>query len=90
MRVKPTPLISIALLLIYMAVVAAIWAVNGVDYDTVADSSDTVLKGIVIPIGVGAVFLAVAATWLGWWRPAMVEESKVGPRWASSSPRCCW
>ena len=55
MRVKPTPLISIALLLIYMAVVAAIWAINGVDYDTVADTSDTVLKGIVIPIGVGAV-----------------------------------
>jgi len=85
-RVKPTPYISIALLLIYMAVVAGIWAVNGLDYETVAESSDTVLKGIVIPIGVGAVFLAVAATWLGWWRPAMVEEVKVGPRWALVIP----
>lgn len=80
MRVKPTPYLSIALLLIYMAVVAGIWAVNGVDHETVAESSDSVLKGIVIPVGVGAVFLAVAATWLGWWRPAMVEESKAGPR----------
>jgi membrane protease YdiL (CAAX protease family) len=86
MRIKPTPLISIALLLIYMAVVAAIWAVNGVDYETVAESSDTVVKGIVIPVGVGAAFLAVAATWLGWWRPAMVEETKVGPRWALVVP----
>lgn len=86
MRVKPTPYISVALLVIYVAVVAAIWAVNDVDYDTVADTSDSVMKGIVIPVGVGAVFLAVAATWLGWWRPAMVEETKVGPRWALVVP----
>jgi membrane protease YdiL (CAAX protease family) len=86
MRVKPSAAISIALFVVYGAVVAAIWAFNGVDYDTVAESSDTVLKGIVIPVGVGAVFLAVAATWLGWWRPAMVEERKVGPRWGLVIP----
>lgn len=86
MRVKPTPVISVALLLLYVALVAAIWAVNGVDYETVADSSDTVLKGIVIPVGVGAVFLAVAASWLNWWRPAMVEETRSGPRWGLVVP----
>ena len=50
------------------------------------DSSDTIVKGIVIPVGLGAVFLAVSATWLGWWRPAMVEDSKAGPRWALIIP----
>ena len=86
MRVKPGPAIASVLFVIYGALVSAIWAVNGVDYDTVAESSDSVLKGIVIPIGLGAAFLAVAATWLGWWRPAMVEEYRAGPRWALLVP----
>ncbi len=86
MRVQPRPLISWALLVIYVAVVSAIWVVNGFDYDAVADSSDTILKGIVIPVGVGAVFLAAATTWLGWWRPAMVEKTKAGPRWSLIIP----
>lgn len=86
MRVKPTAVISVALLFIYMAFVAAIWTINGVDYETVAESSDSVLKGIVIPVGAGAIFLAVAASWLGWWRPAMVETSRVGPRWGFVVP----
>ena len=86
MRVRPTAAVSIALFVMYGGLVAAIWAVNGVDYETVADSSDTIVKGIVIPIGVGAAFLAIAATWLGWWRPAMVEKSRVGPRWALVIP----
>ena len=86
MRVRPRPLVSWALFVAYVALVSAIWAVNGLDYDTVAESSDTIVKGIVIPIGVGAVFLALVTTWLGWWRPAMVEDNKAGPRWALLIP----
>lgn len=86
MRINARPVIAIALFVIYGALVSAVWAINGVDYDTVADTSDTVIKGIIIPIGLGAVFLAVAATWLGWWRPAMAEEHKAGPRWAILVP----
>ena len=86
MRIKPRPVIAIALFVAYGALVSAVWTINGVDYDTVADSSESVLKGIVIPIGLGAGLLAIAATWLGWWRPAMVEERKAGPRWALLVP----
>ncbi len=86
MRVQPKAVISVVLLLVYMAIVVAIWSVNNVDYDTVGDTTSNIVKGIVVPVGVGAVFLAVAATWLGWWRPALTEETKAGPRWAFLLP----
>lgn len=86
MRIKPTPAIAVGLLVAYMAVVAGLWLVLGVDYETVADSADNAWRGIVIPVGAGAVFLGAAASWLGWWRPALFEAHRSGPRWAIAVP----
>lgn len=86
MRVQPKAVISIALFLLYAAIVAVLWTINDVDYETVGDTTSNIVKGIVVPIGVGSAFLAVAATWLGWWRPALNEETKAGPRWAIALP----
>lgn len=47
---------------------------------TRSSSRDTVVRGIVVQIGLGAVLLAVATTWLGWWEPVLVEEPRSGPR----------
>jgi len=68
-----------------MAVVAAAWAVGGLDYDAVGDSTSTVVKGIVIPVALGAVFLAVATSYLGWWGPA-IREALRAPRWLWAVP----
>ena len=86
MRVQPKAVISLVLLVLYMAIVAVIWSINNVDYDTVGDTTSNIVKGIVVPVGIGAAFLSVAATWLGWWRPALTEETKTGPRWAILLP----
>ena len=86
MRVQPKAVISLVILVVYMAIVAAVWLINNVDYDTVGDTTSNIVKGIVVPVGIGAAFLAVAATWLGWWRPALIEGTKVGPRWAILLP----
>ena len=86
MRVQPKAVISLVILVVYMAIVAAVWLINNVDYDTVGDTTSNIVKGIVVPVGIGAAFLAVAATWLGWWRPALIERTKVGPRWAILLP----
>lgn len=58
------------------------WAINDTDYDTVGDSASNAWEGIVVPIIVGGVFLAIAATVLGWWKPAMRETERIGPSWA--------
>jgi membrane protease YdiL (CAAX protease family) len=85
-RVQPKLWISFLLFLVYAAIVVGIWAINDVDYETLGDTTSNVIRGIVVPIGVGAIFLAIAASWLGWWRPAVKEDAKAGPRWAVLLP----
>jgi membrane protease YdiL (CAAX protease family) len=81
MRVQPRAVISVGLLVAYIALVSILWTVNDIDYDAVADTRENIVEGIIAPVAIGAAFLAVAASYLGWWRPAMVEEKRVGPRW---------
>jgi membrane protease YdiL (CAAX protease family) len=81
MRVQPRAGIAVLLAVVYTAVVSGLWWLTGTDYRTVGDSTANVLRGIVLPVGAGAVFLAAAATYLGWWRPALREERRAGPRW---------
>lgn len=81
MRVKPNWVITILLTIIYMAIVGAVWAFNDVNYKTVGDTTANIMAGIIIPVGLGAAFLAIAASLLGWWRPALREVPRVGPRW---------
>jgi membrane protease YdiL (CAAX protease family) len=40
-----------------------------------------VVRGIVVPIGLGGVLLAVATTVLGWWHPVLFQEGRTGPAW---------
>lgn len=80
MRVLPRPLITLGLAVAYLAIVGVTWAVVGLDYDEVGDSTSTVVEGIVIPILLGAVLVAVVTSYLGWWRPA-VHETMRAPRW---------
>ncbi len=86
MRVQPKAAISVVILVVYTAIVVLIWSFSDFDYETVGDTTSNIVKGIVVPVGIGAAFLAVAATWLGWWRPALTEENKAGPRWAVLLP----
>lgn len=86
MRIQPKWYVGVAVLVAYMAIVAVSWALLGVDYPTVQDSAGNILRGVVVPIGIGAIFLAGVTTWLGWWRPAMREEPVVAPRWLLAAP----
>lgn len=80
MRVRPRPLITLGLAVVYLAIVGITWAIVGMNYDEVGDSTSTVVKGIVIPIVLGAIFLAVATSYLGWWGPA-IHETMRAPKW---------
>ncbi|MGZ6036736.1 MAG: CPBP family intramembrane glutamic endopeptidase [Myxococcaceae bacterium] len=86
MRLGPRPLTGFLAFLGYLAVFYAVWAVNGVDYATISDTADNILKWIVAPLAFGALYLVIAVTALGWWRPALLEVTKAKPRWLIVGP----
>jgi membrane protease YdiL (CAAX protease family) len=81
MRVKPSALSAIAAILGYMVMVFAVWIATGLKYDEVGDTLENVQKGIVLSMAVGAVYLIVVTTFLGWWKPAIHEPRRVGSGW---------
>ena len=85
MKVQPRPLVGILVFVAYLVVFYGIWIVNGIDYKAIGDNADNLLKWYVAPLAGGAVVLIIAATVLGWWRPAMVEVRRA-PRWTLITP----
>ena len=79
-------LMSIGIFVAYMVLVGVIWQVTGTRYDALVDSRAHVLRGIVLPVGLGALLLAIVTTWLGWWNSALFEGSRSGPGWAFVVP----
>ncbi|MDF0541148.1 CPBP family intramembrane metalloprotease [Sphingobium sp. H39-3-25] len=45
-------------------------------------SEAVAFKSLLLPLGLGAIFMATAVTWLGWWGPALKEERRGRPTWA--------
>lgn len=82
MRVDPSAVVALVVFVGYTAVVAALWVVNKVDYATIGDTRSNAIRGIVVPIGIGAALLAIATTWFGWWDEVLVEDPRSGPGWA--------
>ncbi len=57
----------------------------GVDYDTLVDSADNALKGILIPVAIASLVAALICTRWGWWGPVM-REQRILPRWTLIVP----
>jgi hypothetical protein len=77
--------VAVAVFVAYTVLVGVLWRVTGTRYDHLVDSRSTILRGIVLPIGLGGVLLAVATTWLGWWEAALFPAS-IGPTWVLVVP----
>lgn len=86
MRVKPSASTAIVAIAGYMIVVFTAWAFTGLEYDEVGDSVSNLQKGMVLSIAAGAVYLAIATTVMGWWKPAIHEPRKVGGGWMWAIP----
>lgn len=86
MRSSPKPLTGILVLLGYLIVFYGVWTINGVEYDNISDSPETILRWMVLPLAAGAVFLVIAVSALRWWPPALFEVSKAAPRWLLIGP----
>lgn len=85
-RVSPRPAVGVAVLAAYLVAVYGVWLLTDVDYPDIGDSASTLLRWYVAPLAAGAVVLVVLTTWLGWWRPALWEERRVGPGWLVVAP----
>lgn len=81
MRIKPTLGAAICVYLTYNAIIFATWGLAGARYTNLV-SADVALTSLVLPLALGAAFLAATVSWLGWWKPALKEERPGGPRWA--------
>ncbi|WP_062076605.1 CPBP family intramembrane glutamic endopeptidase [Demequina globuliformis] len=80
-RVSPNLWMGLAVFLGYVAVMFVMWTVMDTDYEAVQDTQQNALEGIVIPVAVGAAFLVVATSLLGWWAPALREKTRNLPKW---------
>jgi membrane protease YdiL (CAAX protease family) len=86
MRATPKPLTAVLVFLGYLVVFYGVWIATGIDYDRIGDNADTLLKWYVAPLAAGAVFLIIAVSVMGWWRPALFEVAKAQPRWLLIGP----
>ncbi|MDC6170641.1 CPBP family intramembrane glutamic endopeptidase [Paucibacter sp. XJ19-41] len=81
MKVAPAWPVALAVYLGYNAIIFATWATVGADYRNLV-SADRVLSSVVLPMVLGALFLAAAVSRLGWWRPVLFEPTRARPLWA--------
>ena len=80
-NVKPNLWVAIAVFFAYLAIFYTLWAVFDLDYDALADTVESIRNNYAITLAVGAAFLVIAITALGWWRPVLFEPERVGPTW---------
>ena len=81
MKTKPAWLIGFVVWLIYNAIIFGTWIAVGADYGDLV-SRDVILERIILPEVLGAVFMVIIVTRLGWWRPVLREDRRGHPRWS--------
>jgi len=86
MTVSNPQYVVIGIFLAYTVLVAVLWKVNKVDYNTIGDTVRNAQRGIVVPIGAGAVLLVVATTVLGAWHDSLFEAERSTATWALFVP----
>ena len=85
MDVANPVLVVLGAYVLYVALVGVQWRLAGVRYERIADSSRSIVRGIVVPIGIGLAVLAAITTALGWWDDVLTQERR-GPGWVLVVP----
>lgn len=81
MRITPRVWVGVLAYLLYLTVFYSVWIANGIDYNHIGDSEETLWKWYVAPTLAGALVIAVIVSIYGWWKPALFEHKARLPRW---------
>jgi membrane protease YdiL (CAAX protease family) len=85
-RVQPSVPIALGAYAAYLAVFFLVWIINDVDYPTIGDTVESTKLHYAMPTLAGSAVLLVLITRLGWWRIALFDSERSGPRWAWIGP----
>ncbi|GAA1798199.1 CPBP family intramembrane glutamic endopeptidase [Leucobacter iarius] len=80
LRVRPKVWIGLAIWVGYVIVVFVVGKLSGVPYTELGRDGGTLFLGAGLMLIVGAILLAITASLLGWWRPALFERER-SARW---------
>lgn len=86
MRVRPRILIGILVLVGYLLIVFVVGTLSGVPYPDLGRSGENLFFGAGLSLIVGAVYLVVVTTALGWWRPALFDRAPSRHTWPIVAP----
>lgn len=81
LKVRPRVWIGVAVWAAYVLLVFAVQLWVGVPYDSWGDTGSNLFLGAGLSLIIGTVFLALTATLLGWWRPALFDRERSRHRW---------
>jgi len=81
MRIHPRLWIGFAIWAGYVVVIYLVTKLMGVPYTRIGASAEETWKGAVVDLAVAAVLLAITASILGWWRPALFERKRSHHKW---------
>ncbi|MFF2496499.1 CPBP family intramembrane glutamic endopeptidase [Agromyces sp. NPDC058064] len=80
LRVRPRVWIGLAIWLGYVIVVFAVQTWSGIPYTHFGDDAGTLFFGAGVSLIIGTILLAITASLLGWWRPALFDR-RHSARW---------
>lgn len=86
MRVKPTALVGIGVLLLYIAILVIVGQFGGIPYPELGDSASNIMRGVVPSLVIGGLVIAGLSLWMGWFGVAMRDEHRIRAWWMLIAP----
>lgn len=83
---RPSVAAALGVYVGYLAIFFAVWIINDVDYMTIGATVESTKLHYAMPTLLGSAFIAVVLTVTGWWRVALFDDERSGPRWAWVGP----
>lgn len=80
MNTRSAWLTALAVYVAYNGIIFATWRWVGADYTRLSEPG-RIATNIVLPLVLGAVFMALVVTTLGWWAPAWRDATPAASRW---------